>query len=220
MYRLAIFDMAGTTVDERDEVYRVLRQSVEREGARFSDEVFKRFMGTEKRWAIGNLLREGGIDPTPEVHERAWVWFREELRRTYSLNPPRPMDGVETTLRNLRAQGMKIGLTTGFSREVVDMILESMGWGDDLIDVTAAGDEVQAGRPEPYLIRKVMHELGIEDEKSVVSVGDTQADVLSARNAGVTSVGVLTGQLSRAEFEQMGADFVVDSAADLPTVLG
>ncbi|OHQ62336.1 hypothetical protein HMPREF2657_08930 [Corynebacterium sp. HMSC072B08] len=65
-YQLAIFDMTGTTIDDRDEVYRVLR-----EGARYSDETFQHYMGTEKFWAIDNLLREGGIEPTPEPHNHA-----------------------------------------------------------------------------------------------------------------------------------------------------
>ena len=56
MIELAIFDMAGTTIDDRDEVYRVLREATERHGARYSDEVFQQWMGTEKRWAIENLL--------------------------------------------------------------------------------------------------------------------------------------------------------------------
>ena len=46
-YQLAIFDMAGTTIDDRDEVYRVLREATEREGARYSDETFQQYMGTE-----------------------------------------------------------------------------------------------------------------------------------------------------------------------------
>ena len=53
MFKLAIFDMAGTTVNDRDEVYRVLREAPEMEGAKFSDEVFQQYMGTEKHWAIG-----------------------------------------------------------------------------------------------------------------------------------------------------------------------
>ncbi|EPD47499.1 hypothetical protein [Corynebacterium sp. HFH0082] len=70
-YQLAIFDMAGTTINDRDKVYRVLREATEREGARYSDETFQHYMGTEKFWAIRNLLREGGIEPTPEVHNHA-----------------------------------------------------------------------------------------------------------------------------------------------------
>lgn len=176
-------------------------------------------MGTEKHWAIGRLLELGGVELNDEVHERAWAWFRAELERTYTSNPPTPIAGVEDMFAALRDKGIKIGLTTGFSREIVDLILSSMGWDDGRIDTTAAGNEVPAGRPEPYLIQKVMADLGITDPAQIISAGDTPADVESARRACVTSVGVLTGHLTRADFEALGADHVLDSAADITTLI-
>ncbi|MCY1159871.1 MAG: family hydrolase [Citricoccus sp.] len=218
MIELAIFDMAGTTIDDRDEVYRVLRESTERHGARYSDEVFQQWMGTEKRWAIESLLRIGGVDADEALIEEAFAWFLDELRRTYTENPPVPLDGIETALRELRKRGVKIGLTTGFSREIADLILESLGWSDgEIIDTSVTGDEVPAGRPEPFLIQKAMADMGVEDTAAVISAGDTASDIESARRAGVTSIGVLTGHLTRAEFEDLGADLVIDSVAVLPS---
>ncbi len=213
MIRLAVFDMAGTTINDRDEVYRVLREATEREGARYSDETFQQWMGTEKNHAIGQLLRVGGVEVTGQVHERAWQWFREELARTYTAHPPVALDGVTEALDELLARGIKIGLTTGFSREIVDLILGSMGWE---IEFTVASDEVAEGRPSPLLIRRIMEQAGITDPAEVISAGDTAADVRSAQRAGVTSVGVLTGHLSTADFEELGADLILDSVADLP----
>lgn len=220
MYTLAIFDMAHTTVNDRDEVYRVLREATERQGAEYTDEQFRAHMGTEKKWAIRQLLDLGGLEVTDELVEDAWRWFRAELRRTYTENPPVPLDGVEEMLVTLRESGVQIGLTTGFSREIVDLILESMGWTvGETVDTVAAGDEVEAGRPEPFLIRRVMSDLGVTDPETVISVGDTSADVESARRAGVTSVGVLTGHVTRERFSELGADHVLESAADLPELI-
>ncbi|VXB82192.1 HAD-IA family hydrolase [Citricoccus sp. K5] len=217
MIELAIFDMAGTTVNDRDEVYRVLRASTERFGAQFSDEEFQQWMGTEKRWAITNLLQIGGVEADEALIEEAWTWFRTELRRTYTEHPPVPLAGVEQALRDLKARGVRIGLTTGFSREITDLILDAIGWsGSDLIDLSVAGDEVPAGRPEPFLIQAVMERLEVSEAAAVISAGDTAADVESARRAGVTSVGVLTGHLSRADFEALEADLILASVADLP----
>ena len=220
MYTLAIFDMAHTTVNDRDEVYRVLREATERQGAEYTDEQFRAHMGTEKKWAIRQLLDLGGLEVTDELVEDAWRWFRAELRRTYTENPPVPLDGVEEMLVTLRESGVQIGLTTGFSREIVDLILESMGWTvGETVDTVAAGDEVEAGRPEPFLILRVMSDLGVTDPETVISVGDTSADVESARRAGVTSVGVLTGHVTREQFSELGADHVLESAADLPELI-
>lgn len=220
MISLAIFDMAGTTINDRDEVYRVLREATERTGARYTDEQFQEWMGTEKKWAIRNLLELGGLEATEELVEETWAWFRAELRRTYTENPPVPIDGVEDMLRELRARDIRVALTTGFNRETVDLILASMGWSvGDLLDTTAAGDEVESGRPEPYLIQKVMAELDVTDLDQVISLGDTQADVISAQRAGVRSVGVLTGHLTEEEFRELNADHVLASSAELPRLL-
>lgn len=220
MIELAVFDMAGTTIDDRDEVYRVLREATEREGANYTDEVFQKWMGTEKKWAIENLLRLGGVDVDDDLHEKTWEWFREELRRTYTDNPPKPLPGIEEALTTLREQGIKVALTTGFAREIADLIFASMVWEQgETFDASACGDEVEAGRPAPDMIERVMKELGAEDTAAVVSVGDTSADVQSALRAGVTSIGVLTGHLSRKDFAAEGAHLVLDSAAELPDAL-
>ncbi|WP_257183440.1 HAD-IA family hydrolase [Corynebacterium cystitidis] len=216
MKKLAVFDMAGTTIDDRDEVYRVLREATERFGARYTDEQFQHFMGTEKKYAIHKLFEIGGVDVTDELVDEAWQWFREELRRTYTKVAPTPLPGVEDALRALRSRGVKVALTTGFSREIADIILTAMGWDESLLDATCTGDEVEVGRPEPFMIQEVMKKLGITDTAEVISVGDTAADVESAQRAGVTSVGVLTGHVTAEQFTEYGADLVLSSASDLP----
>lgn len=215
MKELIIFDMAGTTINDRDEVYRVLREATERTGARYSDAEFQQLMGTEKKYAIEKLMSIGGVEISDAAVNEAWEWFRDELRQTYELNPPTVLPGVEEALNTLRESGIKIGLTTGFSREITDVILYALGWaGTGIIDSTAAGDEVPAGRPEPYLIQKVMEDVGVTDPAKVLSVGDTEADIRSAQKAGVMSAGVLTGHLSQQDFEELGADAVLESVAE------
>ncbi|WP_193107086.1 HAD family hydrolase [Brachybacterium sp. FME24] len=224
--QLAVFDMAGTTIDDRHEVYRVLRESVEREGARFDDATFQQWMGTEKRAAIRNLLALGGVEARDELVDSAFAWFLEELTRTYTQNPPIPLPGIEEALRSLRARGIALGLTTGFSRDIADLILGRLGWGvgessgtdpsEPMVDVVVCGDEVPEGRPAPFMIQEVMRRTGVTEPARVASVGDTAVDVESAQRAGVTAVGVLTGKLLRADHEAAGADIVARSVAELP----
>ncbi|EPD47500.1 HAD hydrolase, family IA [Corynebacterium sp. HFH0082] len=123
-------------------------------------------------------------------------------------------------LKALHDKDIKEGLTTGFAREIVDIIISSMGWDNGIIDTVVAGDEVEHGRPQPDQILAVMEKLGITDKSAVINSDDTEADVRSAQAAGVTSVGVLTGHLTREQFESLGADHVLDSSANLLDIVG
>ncbi|WP_028267778.1 phosphonatase-like hydrolase [Arthrobacter sp. MA-N2] len=221
MITLAVFDIAGTTVDERDEVYRTLRAAVEREGATVSPAELQKWMGTEKRWAIRNLMQAGGLEPTDAVVDSAYAWFLDSLRDSYRTNPPQPLPGVPEAMAVLRARGIKVALTTGFSTEIAAPLLAGLGWtahdGDPsaTLDAVVCADMVAAGRPAPHMIHRAMEATGIQDVAQVAAAGDTAADVLAARRAGVLSIGVLTGHMSREDFAPHPHDAIVDSVVDL-----
>jgi phosphoglycolate phosphatase-like HAD superfamily hydrolase len=73
----------------------------------------------------------------------------------YSLAPGiEPMDDAEDVFESLQNKGIKIGLDTGFSRDITDVILERVGWlNSPLIDITVCSDEVVKGRPYPDMIQ-------------------------------------------------------------------
>lgn len=123
-------------------------------------------------------------------------------------------------LKALHDKGIKVGLTTGFAGEIVDIIVSSMGRNNGIIDTVVTGDEVEHARLESDQILTVMEKLEVTDKSAVISSGDTEADVRSAQAAGVTSVGALTGHLTREQFESLGADHVLDSSANLLDIVG
>lgn len=223
MISLAALDMAGTTIDEGDAVYRVLREAAQREGAQFTDEQFQEWMGTEKRWAIRNLMQIGGVEVTDERVEAAFDWFLTTLHETYRATPPTALPGVEEAIRELRSRGIKVALTTGFATSITDAILAGMGWtvadGDPAATVDAAisADTVAAGRPAPDMIFRAMEVTSVHDVAEVAAAGDTAVDVRAARSAGALSIGVLSGHLTREDFARLPQDLVVGSVADLPS---
>jgi phosphonatase-like hydrolase len=221
MIELVAFDMAGTTIDDHGLVYEALAQSVRETGASLSPADLQQWMGTEKTSAIAALLRLGGVEPDPARVAAAFDRFRGILAASYVANPPVGLPGVEAALRELRGRGILVALTTGFSDDVAYPLLESLGWvvGDQLDAVVTASD-VASGRPAPDMIHHAMELTGITDASTVLAAGDTAVDVLAARNAGVTAVGVLTGKLSRAEFERLDHDYVLDSVVDVLDLAG
>lgn len=222
MIELVVLDMAGTTVDEHGDVYRALEGSVTATGATVSAEDLQTWMGADKTEAIAALLELGGVTATPELVARQFDLFRALLAEAYAKNPPVALPGVETALKTLKSRGIKIGLTTGFSRDVAAPILETLGWGigeGQLLDAVVTSDEVAAGRPAPYMIHRVMEATGVHHVRNVVAGGDTVVDLQAGTNAGVLTLGVLTGALNRAQLEEHPHDWVLDGVADLPSVI-
>jgi phosphoglycolate phosphatase len=217
---LLALDMAGTTIDERGAVYRVLEASVRSTGAEVAAADLNAWMGTDKRQAVTELIRLGGREPTPEVVERTFRRFQADLAADYRQHPPSVLPGVGETLADLRARGIKIALTTGFSADIAEPLLQHVGWriGDDL-DAVITSNQVAAGRPAPYLIFRAMEGTRTTDVRQVLAAGDTVNDLRAARNAGVVAVGVCTGALSRAELAAEDHDLILESAAELAELL-
>lgn len=222
MIELVAFDMAGTTIDEHGDVYRALETSVRETGADVTAENLQAWMGADKVEAITALIELGGGVPEPVLVAETFDRFRELLVRCYSATPPVGLPGVEDALRAFKAAGIKVGLTTGFSRDVADPLLAGLGWGvgaDELLDAVVTSDEVPAGRPAPHMIHRLMELTGVTDVRRVLAAGDTVNDLAAARNAGVVAVGVLTGELGRADLEAHDHDHVLDGVRDIPALL-
>ncbi|MFI7387829.1 phosphonatase-like hydrolase [Streptomyces sp. NPDC049813] len=220
MIELAVFDMAGTTIEEHGAVYAALRHAVESTGATVSAADLQTWMGTDKREAIAALVRIGGGSPDAQLVERQYDVFRTDLERRYKEVPPLPIAGADTALAELRARGIRTALTTGFSDDVALPLLASLGWsageGGNL-DAVVTADEVGRGRPAPYMIHRAMEKTGVVDVRAVLVAGDTTVDLEAGTNAGAGAVvGVLTGQLNRGQLEQAPHTHIVASVADVP----
>jgi phosphoglycolate phosphatase len=220
---LVAFDMAGTTIDDHGLVYDALADAVRETGATLADSDLQQWMGTDKRTAITALMRLGGVEPHDETVGAAFRRFGEILARSYRDTPPVALPGVEDALRELRSRGIAVALTTGFSDDVAEPLLASLGWtvgeGDShLLDAVVTTSDVPAGRPAPYLIHHAMEKTGVTAVAAVLAAGDTVVDVQAAKNAGVIAVGVLTGKLDRDAFAAHPYARILDSVVDVLTL--
>lgn len=220
MIELVALDIAGTTIDDGGAVYDALRAAVEERGATVADADLQKWMGTDKIAAITALLELGGVQRDRSLTLDAFDRFREILARAYAEQPPTVLPGVADAIARLRAAGVRVALTTGFSDDVVQPLLASVGWrvGAQL-DAVITTSDVSAGRPAPYMIFRAMERTGVIDVHAVLAAGDTVVDLEAARNAGAVAVGVLTGQTPRPALEAAPHDHILESVADLPELI-
>ena len=201
---LVVFDIAGTTAYDGDAVHRCLAGAVARAGVAPSRDAVNRVMGMAKPHAIAALLEaEGRTAPDHAEVVQLYAEFERMMIEHYRSGPGvREADGATDVMRQLRASGVKVALNTGFARAITDVVIERLGWSDDVVDVTVSSDEVPRGRPHPDMIHRAMHLSGVVDATRVAKVGDTPADLQEGTAAGCRFViGVTSGSHTRSELE-------------------
>jgi phosphonatase-like hydrolase len=228
--QLVVFDMAGTTVTDHHEVERCFAEAAAETGLMVSAERILAMQGLAKRWVFETLWKEqlGEIHPdVPAQVEASYRAFTRILEDHYLTNGATPTEGCDAVFTYLHEKNIAIALTTGFYRVVADIILEKLGWlnglnearvgtTDSVIQVSVTSDEVERGRPFPYMIERAMTLLNITDSRTVINVGDTPSDLLSGRSAGVLlNIGVTNGTHTRDQLSDHPNDALIDSLADL-----
>jgi phosphonatase-like hydrolase len=221
MIELVVLDIAGTTVEEHQAVYVALEQAVRAAGGAPGPADIQRWMGASKREAITAMLTGAdGAGPGAAAVDAAFTDFRARLDAAYRAVPPVPLPGVPDALAKLRADGVKVALTTGFDREVTDNLLATIGWGASVVDAVICVDDVPAGRPLPYMIFRAMEATGVASVASVLTAGDTIRDLEAGTNAGAALVvGVLTGGLDEESLRAGPHTHILRSVAELPDLL-
>lgn len=183
-------------------------------------------MGYEKNLAIKQILRlheHNDAKITPELVSKIHKEFVTQMIEHYRVAEGiEPLPNVEETFKWLRDKGIQVGINTGFSRDIANTIVNRLQWVEkELIDHVIGSDEVELGRPHPYMIQKLMLDGGIERPSQVAKVGDTEVDVREGQNAGCRYViGVTTGIFTRGELEPYKPTHIVDDIAEILEIIG
>lgn len=204
---LVIFDMAGTTVDDRGQVPAAFEEAVRAAGVDVSAAQINAVRGASKRIAIRQLL-------PADQHGRCeaiYLDFRERLAARYE-HGVNEIAGASAMMQALIGRGIKVALNTGFDREITTLLLTKLRWSYPVV----CGDDVVNGRPAPDLILKAMSVSNVTDPMHVANVGDTTVDLQAAANARVRwNIGVLSGAHTREQLEPLPHTALIGSVAEL-----
>ena len=223
MIELVVFDMAGTTVRDKNFVGIAFQEAMKSQGYDIDIQDINPLMGYEKPLAIKMMLEKRESDQTRITEEligKIHTRFVDEMIRFYKTTQElTPLPNVEETFEILRSEGIKIALNTGFSRDIADVIINRLGWADK-IDLLVASDEVASGRPFPDMINKIMAKLNISSAGNVAKVGDTEVDSNEGINAGCKDViGITTGAFTREALFPYNPTHIIDDIADVVKIV-
>ncbi len=220
---LVIFDMAGTTVNDQDGVNRSLRAALDHVGISVTREAVNEVMGIPKPIALTRLIEASQHPERLADLDAIHADFVQRMIRFYQTDPSvHEIAGASETFRRLHDAGIKVALDTGFTRDIVDVVLDRLGWkNSDLIDLTITSDEVERGRPHPDMVEKAIRDLGISEASRVAKVGDTPSDLQEGTAAGCGAViGVTEGSHNAEQLQPHAHTHLVGSVTDVPGVLG
>lgn len=213
--KLVMFDMSGTTIEDKNEVLDCFHDALVATGLPCDRDHINTMMGWSKIEVFRKLWSEVlGKDAESLEYkaQESFSVFKQKLESYYATHEMSPTEGCLETFDWLRIQGIKIGLNTGFYRKVVNILLQKMDWkvGRD-IDFVIASDEVPRGRPEPFMIRAAMRRFAIRDVKQVIKIGDTPVDLEEGRNVGCYTFGLTNGSHTLEQLEGLESDGLFDS---------
>lgn len=209
MIKFVIFDLDGTLLNTLED----LKDSTNFALCKFDypertlSEV-KSFVGNGVKKLIERSVPEN-CDNVDECLECFKKHYQENM-----YNKTAPFEGILDVLRNLRSDGVKIGVVSNKFDEAVKELCEKYFQG--LIDVAIGQSECVKAKPSADGVLKAMEILGA-DKASTIYVGDSDVDVQTAKNSDLPCIGVTWG--FRDSENLSGADFVIDNPCDIINVI-
>jgi phosphonatase-like hydrolase len=216
--KMVVFDMAGTTVNENNVVYKTLRTAINEAGFDFTlDQVLEQGAGKEKKQAIRSILTAFAGIQDEELTDKIYTNFFEKLTEAYNREEILPQNNAAELFAELKKRGIVSILNTGYDRTTAQSIVDKLGWkeGEDFDGLVTATD-VSRNRPEPDMILFAMKRFNLTDARQVVKVGDSAIDIEEGQNAGCgLSIGITTGAHTAEQLQTAQPDSIIDDLIDV-----
>ena len=216
--KMVVFDMAGTTVNENNVVYKTLHKAINEAGYSVSlQEVLAQGAGKEKLQAVKSIL-SGSLHITDDalanqIHNNFLVLLDE----AYQNLTITPQPNAEEVFRALKEEDILVVLNTGYNRKTAQSITDKLGWIEGThFDRLVTATDVNKNRPNPDMILFAMQQFNITDPSEVIKVGDSDIDIEEGKNAGCgLNIGITTGAHTYQQLQAAQPDYIINDLAEL-----
>jgi len=217
-----VFDMAGTTVNEDNIVYKTLQAALNHFNVPVDlNHVLLYGAGKEKFQAIKDIISNSPytLDETGQLE--AFNYFLAQLDIAYLNFDVTPMPGAEQVFAALKQSGIKVVLNTGYNRATAENLLGKLGWAEgQQIDLLVTASDVLHNRPMPDMILYAKDKLSISDTNHMVKIGDSCIDIEEGKNAGcLLNIGITTGAQTEIQLMEAKPDYIVHSLTEMLEIL-
>jgi phosphoglycolate phosphatase len=208
-YDTVIFDLDGTLLNTLEDLVDSVNFALTLYGfpCKKMEEV-RSFAGNGVARLIELSIPNGSNNPQ---YEKCLADFRLHYSKNMQ-NKTIAYDGIGELLGRLAKENFKIAIVSNkFDAAVKEL---NQVYFKEYIKLAIGESEDVLKKPAPDMLFKAIEELGTTGDKTVY-IGDSEVDVKTAQNSGITSIGVTWGFRNREVLEQEGADYIIDRPEEL-----
>ena len=216
MYKACIFDLDGTLTDTLDSLTYSVNATLHELGlGQITPEQCKSFVGHGARRLIEDSIQAAGGEPELLIEKGMEAYgriFKEHC--TYKVAP---YEGIVELLEELQRMGVKLAVLSNKPHPQTKDVVATFFAEDTFLTVQGQREEIPR-KPDPTGIYYVLEQLGVSKEESLY-IGDSDVDMVTGENAGVTTVGVPWGFRTKEVLEAHHATYIVDRPEEIISIV-
>jgi phosphoglycolate phosphatase len=207
--KLVIFDLDGTLIDSELDLAAAVNAMLRHYGRK---ELPIQVIGTYIGDGAPMLIRRALGDPADREFLQDALNYFLAYYRDHKLDNTLPYKGITEALQQIGRDGRRLAVLTNKPVRASQGILAGLGLAGSFFQVFG-GNSFETKKPDPLGANTLMREANAQPDETVM-VGDSGVDILTARNAGLWSVGVTYG-FAPQTLEQVPPDVLVDTPVEL-----
>lgn len=214
MLKLCIFDMDGTVLNTINSIAYFANGALNKFGLpSIPTDRYKLLVGDGARVLVERMIKE--VNGSDADVEKVLPEYNTNYDNDF-LYLTEAYEGILDMLRDLKELGIKTAILTNKPDETAQKVCEEIFSGD-LVDLCIGGRAGVPLKPAPDGVFEILEHFGVSKEECLY-IGDTATDIKTAKNAELTSIGVLWGFRGRNELEKAGADYIIETPAEVTLI--
>lgn len=212
-YDTILFDLDGTLLNTLDDLADSVNAVMQKEGhQQRTKEEIREFIGDGVKTLMERSLPQG----TPEKEILRCLTMFREIYRKNMCNQTKPYEGIPSLLKRLKEMGINVCVVSNKQDEATKEICGL--YFREEVDVAIGDNQERKKKPDPDNVYEALRQLGSDKDKTLY-VGDSNVDVITAKNAGLVCAGVTWGYRSRETLQEAGADYIIDEPDQLISLI-
>lgn len=214
MFKVAIFDLDGTLLNTLDDLANACNYALNKFSFPTHEvEEYKKFIGNGIYKLVERAVPNNKKDK--ETVEKVLEIFSEYYNE-HMIDMTKPYEGIITLLDELRLKEIKLAVVSNKKHEFTMQIVEK--YFGDRFDIVFGHRESYKAKPDPASVLEVIDKFNILKNECIY-IGDSNVDIMTARNSGIECIGVSWGFRGKEELAKAGADYIADNIIELKDIL-